>query len=236
MTKSKAHHQADHDAHSDSEASPEAEREELKQATPNPGITTTFYLMRHGECEGGQILRGHTDVSLSELGRKQMFDAIEAADISFEHIISSPLRRCCEFALRLYLKREVPLKLEEGFKEMNFGDWDGESLESLYQTCAGPIEAYWKNPWASTPPDGESMLDFEARIDRAWESILNQHRGQSLLLVTHAGVIRHLMASALGVSGVAGFYTQLSLAYAAIVKITVYTTPQGTHFPQLHWG
>lgn len=219
-----------------SEAHHESHHEGSDQPTPNPGVTTSFYLMRHGECEGGQILRGQTDVSLSESGRIQMFDAIEAADISFDHIISSPLRRCCEFALRLYLKREVPLKLEDGFKEMNFGDWDGELLESLYQTSAGPIEAYWKNPWASTPPDGETMLDFEARIDRAWESMLNQHRGESLLLVTHAGVIRHLMARALGVSGAAGFYTQLSLAYAAIVKITVYTTAQGTHFPQLHWG
>jgi len=219
-----------------SDAHQQAHHEELEQATPNPGITTTFYLMRHGECEGGQILRGHTDVSLSENGRIQMFDAIEATDIHFDHIISSPLRRCCEFALRLYLKREVPLKLEDGFKEMNFGDWDGESLESLYQTSAEPIEAYWKNPWASTPPNGETMLDFEARIDRAWTSMLNQHRGQSLLLVTHAGVIRHLMARALGVSGAAGFYTQLSLAYASIVKITVYTNPQGTHFPKLHWN
>jgi len=230
MSSSEALHQAELEHQVTLEAEPE------EQARPNPGVTTTFYLMRHGKCEGGDILRGHTDVSLSESGRKQMFDAIEAADISFDHIISSPLRRCCEFALRLYLNREVPLKLEDGFKEMNFGDWDGETLESLYQTSAGPIEAYWKNPWASTPPDGETMLDFEARIDRAWESILNQHRGKSLLLVTHAGVIRHLMANALGVSGVAGIYTQLSLAYAAIVKVTVYTTPQGKHFPQLHWG
>ncbi|WP_299792957.1 histidine phosphatase family protein [uncultured Shewanella sp.] len=232
MTCSEANNQAD----DDHKAAHLANSEEPEQISPNPGITTTFYLMRHGECEGGDILRGHTDVSLSHSGREQMFDAIEAADISFEHIISSPLRRCCEFALRLYLKRGVPLKLEDGLKEMNFGDWDGETLESLYQNCAGPIEAYWKNPWASTPPDGERMLDFEARIAKAWESMLNQHRGQSLLLITHAGVIRHLMARALGVSGVAGFYTQLSLAYGSIVKITVYTTPQGVHYPRLHWG
>jgi alpha-ribazole phosphatase len=65
---------------------------------------------------------------------------------------------------------------------------------------------------------------------------VSQYAGQTLLLVTHGGVIRHLMSKALGATGVAGFYTQLALAYASIVKITVYSSPQGEHFTKLHWG
>lgn len=201
--------------------------------------TTVFYLLRHGECEGGDILRGHTDVAVSQAGRASMTAAIERLverhDVEFDQLFSSPLRRCSEFALNLYLKNGVPLKLEDGLKEVNFGDWDGETLESLYQNSAQMIESYWKNPWAVTPPNGESMLEFEFRIDALWQSILQQYSGQTLLLITHAGVMRHLMANALGVSGVAGFYTQLSLAYASVVKISVFTSPQG-HFTKLHWG
>ena len=204
--------------------------------------------MRHGECEGGQILRGQTDVALSALGKTQMKHAIEQLGLSsefsqefedetgLEQVICSPLRRCSEFALSLYLEKGIPLKMEEGLKEVDFGDWDGETLESLYQTNADLIERYWKNPWAFTPPNGETMQAFEARVNQSWDSILSQYAGQTLLLVTHGGVIRHLMSRALGATGVAGFYTQLALAYASIVKITVYSSPQGEHFTKLHWG
>ncbi|MBL4815819.1 MAG: histidine phosphatase family protein [Shewanella sp.] len=201
--------------------------------------TTVFYLLRHGECEGGEILRGHTDVVVSQTGRASMAAALERLverhDVEFDHLFSSPLRRCSDFALNLSLKNGVPLKLEEDLKEVNFGDWDGETIESLYQNSAQMIESYWKDPWAVTPPNGESMLEFESRVDALWQTILQQYNGQTLLLITHAGVMRHLMANALGVSGVAGFYTQLSLAYASVVKISVFTSPQG-HFTKLHWG
>ncbi len=203
------------------------------------GTTTVLYLLRHGECEGGKILRGHTDVAVSQAGRAQMQLSIEQLtdkhNLEFQQIFSSPLRRCSEFALNLYLQNGVPLKLEEGFKEINFGDWDGETLESLYQTNAAQIEQYWKNPWAITPPNGETMHEFESRVDTSWQSILSEYQGQTVLIVTHGGVMRHLMARTLGVSGVAGFYTQLALDYASVVKITVYTSAEGCHFPQLHW-
>ncbi len=204
-----------------------------------PERTTVFYLLRHGECEGGEILRGHTDVVVSQTGRASMTCAIERLveghHVEFDHMFSSPLRRCSEFALNLNLKNGVPLTLEAGLKEVNFGDWDGETIESLYQHSAQMIESYWKDPWAVTPPNGESMLEFESRVDALWQTILHQYNGQTLLLITHAGVMRHLMANALGASGVAGFYTQLSLAYASVVKISVFTSPQG-HFTKLHWG
>ena len=34
--------------------------------------TTRVILLRHGECEGGDILRGQVDVCLSEQGKLQM--------------------------------------------------------------------------------------------------------------------------------------------------------------------
>ena len=202
----------------------------------NNGITTTFYLMLNGECGGGEILRGQTDVALSQLGVAQMKTAMSGLDVEFDQLICSPLRRCSEFALKLYLEQGIPLKMEEGFKEIDFGDWDGETLESLYEEHSGLLDMYWKNPWAFTPPNGEAMQAFETRVNQSWLSILSQYSGQSLLVLTHAGVIRHLMSSALGVTGAAGFYTHLALAYASVVKMTVYTDPQGVHCSKLHWS
>ncbi|WP_065187747.1 histidine phosphatase family protein [Shewanella woodyi] len=200
------------------------------------GKTTSLYLMRHGECEGGDILRGQTDVALSQLGKEQMQQALAGLDIEFEQVICSPLRRCSEFALSLYLEKGIPLKMEDGLKEIDFGDWDGETLETLFQQSSSVLDMYWKNPWAFTPPNGEAMQEFEARVNQGWERIISQYSGQTLLLVTHGGVIRHLMSKALGATGVAGFYTQLALDYACVVKITVYSSAQGELFTKLHWG
>ncbi|NRD73006.1 histidine phosphatase family protein [Shewanella sp. VB17] len=200
------------------------------------GVTTTFYLMLNGECVGGEILRGQTDTALSQLGIEQMKKAMTGIDIQFNQLICSPLRRCSEFALKLYLEQGIPLKMEEGFKEIDFGDWDGETLESLYEEHSGVLDMYRKNPWAFTPPNGETMQAFEARVNQSWEHILSQYSGQSLLVLTHAGVIRHLISSALGVTGAVGFYTHLALASASVVKITVCTDAQGVHFSTLHWG
>ena len=42
--------------------------------------TTTIDLLRHGQCEGGEIFRGSTDVALSEAGWQQMRHATQEED------------------------------------------------------------------------------------------------------------------------------------------------------------
>ncbi|QYJ78184.1 histidine phosphatase family protein [Shewanella acanthi] len=215
-------------------------------------------LLRHGECEGGAILRGRTDVSLTKNGWQQMAAAVakhsEFAIDTCHAIYSSPLRRCADFAKQFKDK----LSLVDGLKEADFGDWDGQSFDALYQECGDMLDAYWQNPWAIAPPNGESMAQFEARVDAAIDSILDnvfensfmaltqskqanesqlaaQMQSEHIWVITHGGVIRHLMARALGAVRVAGFYRQLSLPYGALVTIEVLQEANGTRYWQLEW-
>nr|WP_041416564.1 histidine phosphatase family protein [Shewanella halifaxensis] len=198
--------------------------------------TTKVILLRHGECEGGNILRGQVDVALTGQGEQQMRKAFSALSlVSFqseaepelaapqapEVVLSSPLIRCATMAGRFALLNQLPYSVEAGFRELNFGDWDGQTFDTLYQNYAHELDNYWANPWLLPPPNGESMQAFESRIDTAWQTMLKQHQGKRVLLVTHGGVIRHLMAKALGVNQAAGFYTSLKLSYAATVEIDV---------------
>ena len=207
--------------------------------TETPTYSTEIFILRHGECEGGNILRGHTDVALSDLGYEQMSNTINNAvalhGLHFNAVYSSSLQRCSLFSQAISKKDDIPLKESDALKEINFGNWDGQQISELYLHSKSEIEGYWADPWSITPPNGESMFDFENRINDFWSQILKQHAGQKLLLVTHAGVIRHLMAKALGISKAVGFYTQLSLPYAALVKITVFHSPEG-NFTKLHWS
>ncbi len=57
-------------------------------------------LIRHGEPQGGMRYRGQLDDPLSELGWQQMRNA--TANVQpWEHIVSSTLSRCADFAKEL---------------------------------------------------------------------------------------------------------------------------------------
>jgi len=169
-------------------------------------------------------------------------------------IYSSTSRRCAEFAKVMalephsslsessHLAASTPSPLEvnllEDLQEMDFGDWDGCLLDELYQRDGERMAAYWQNPWEVTPPNGETMASFEARIDGAIAQILDKAFAQlamddeqahgefnasapaaNIWVVTHGGVIRHLMSRALGAVKVVGFYSQLALPVAAVVRL-----------------
>ncbi|MCE9685462.1 histidine phosphatase family protein [Shewanella sp. AS16] len=206
-----------------------------------------IFLLRHGECEGGAILRGRTDVALTAQGRAQMRAALAQVQAQIQvpapghetlawgaaHLYSSPLRRCADFAAELAADGWRPKELP-GLRELDFGDWDGQSWERLYLSQAGALDAYWQDPWAAAPPGGESMAAFEARVDAAFASVLAALRRASsaaaespagpetALLLTHGGVMRHLLARVLGVAPSAGFYHSLALPYAALVRLEVF--------------
>ena len=94
--------------------------------------TTLFDLIRHGEPAGGHMYRGHKDDPLSDLGWQQMRDAIQAGD-QWDHILTSPLLRCREFAAELSKQQHIPLTVAHDFKEISFGDWEGKTREQVAQ-------------------------------------------------------------------------------------------------------
>ncbi|WP_299803983.1 histidine phosphatase family protein [uncultured Shewanella sp.] len=200
--------------------------------------TTRVILLRHGECEGGNILRGQIDVALTEQGQQQMqsvLGGLQSPGFAPDAVLSSPLIRCANVAEEFALTQGAAYSTNAGFKELNFGDWDGQTFDALYQSHAEELDAYWANPWAVAPPNGESMQAFELRIDKAWLTMLEEYKGRCVLLVTHGGVMRHLMAKALGITHAAGFYTSLKLPYAAKAEIDV-LHDSDKQYMTLNWG
>ncbi|QSX40071.1 histidine phosphatase family protein [Shewanella cyperi] len=178
----------------------------------------TLYLLRHGECEGGAILRGHSDVALTAKGWQQMRTA--AAKVpEVAEVISSPLRRCREFAKTHAAERSRTLTLDCAWRELGFGAWDGQPLAELWQQQA--MGDWWQDPWTHTPPGGEPLKAFEARLDGALGTLLARRPGTALI-VCHGGVITHLLRRALGLGPEASFYRRLLLPPAALVQLDFY--------------
>ncbi|MCP4933273.1 MAG: alpha-ribazole phosphatase [bacterium] len=149
-------------------------------------------LLRHGEIKGGKRFRGSTDDPLTANGFDQMRSATKYP-FTCDLVISSPLIRCASFASELSHKTSVPLLIEPRLKEMHFGDWEGRTSNQVYDDTPKALEQFWSDPQKYPPPKGERLQDFCARVLKAFARLIEHHRDQHLLLVTHGGVIRILL-------------------------------------------
>lgn len=154
-------------------------------------------LLRHGETELGGGLRGSLDDALTEAGWAQLRGSVVDAG-PWDRVISSPLQRCARFAEELAGQHGLPLRLEPDLQELHFGAWEGRSSADLMDSDAEALGRFWTDPYAFTPPEGEPLLAFETRVLSAVQRLYERHAGERLLLITHGGVMRLLLARARG--------------------------------------
>ncbi|WP_345859712.1 histidine phosphatase family protein [Shewanella algae] len=232
-----------------------------------------IYLLRHGECEGGEIIRGRSDVALSDEGKAQMWRSWRAISSALEQLpsqperltlLSSPALRCQAFAAELKADMPdyfpAPLQQHDWLWELDFGDWDGMKVASVYQQHSEAAEAFWRDPVANTPPGGESLPAFRSRVLDGWQTMVQRWLAREVscsegsgssasadaaLILTHSGVIRLLLAEILlpGQIPPAAVFNALELPYAAWVRITLYASRDASGesgqewqcFSKLHW-
>lgn len=196
--------------------------------------TTKIALIRHGEPKQLGLLLGRTDLELSPVGEQQLTAKLD--NLLFDRIISSPLKRCAVIANLIASKRNVKLEVDEQIQEMNFGDWDGLSYDSLWQQTPS-IGDFWQNPDKVTPPNGETLIGFNNRVNHWWNTLIRQQQG-NVVVVTHAGVIKQILNNLLMANdsnshvdnNIVGAY---KVNYAGIVNIEVTLDEDGYPWPVL---
>lgn len=154
-------------------------------------------LLRHGEPVGGRRYRGQRDDPLSEIGWRQMWQAVGNAP-PWQHIITSPLQRCRAFAQQFSDRHNIALSEEARFMEVGFGAWEGHTAEELRHQDPEQWQRFFADPVTQRPTGAEPLADFAARVISAWNEAVQQHDDRHLLVVCHAGVIRAVMAHVLG--------------------------------------
>lgn len=158
-------------------------------------------LVRHGETDGESSIRYHgcTDVGLSELGLEQMAEAArQLARERFDLVVASPLRRSWRGAW--IVGRGAPVRLECDFREVNFGRWEGLTIEEIRARDPLLCQDWISGADGFAYPGGESREELQARVVRG-VTRLTDVPARSALLVLHKGVIRvivqHLTGKAL---------------------------------------
>jgi len=161
-------------------------------------MTLRLDLLRHGETELGGGLRGSLDDALTTKGWAQMRAAVVVAQGPWDRLVSSPLQRCARFAEALGAQLNLPVTLEKDVQELHFGAWEGQSAAALMETDAEGLGLFWADPYSFTPPEGEPVSDFSSRVLGAVARLHQAYAGERVLLISHGGVMRLLLAQARG--------------------------------------
>jgi len=178
-------------------------------------LEQTIDLLRHGEPVGGRRYRGQTDDPLSERGWDQMWRALEGTR-PWRAIVTSPLARCADFAEALGEELDLAPVQEERFVEVGYGEWAGLSPDELRQRDPAGFAAFRADPWHNRPEGAEPMEAFTERVLAAFREHA-QDQPPPLLIVGHAGVIRTVMADALGMP-LPNLY-RLQVPYAGRIRL-----------------
>lgn len=174
-------------------------------------------LLRHGETALAGSLRGSLDDELTAAGWQQMREACADAG-PWQRIVSSPLRRCAAYAYELGERLGLPVSLEPGLVELHFGAWEGQYPADLMREHADTLASFWRDPYGCTPPGGEPVADFEQRVLASIASVSSRYAGEHLLLITHGGVMRLLLARAQGLPREQLLQVQVALAERVLLR------------------
>ena len=154
-------------------------------------MTTTFFLVRHAAHDQvGSVLCGRmTGVTLGSVGREQARRlAVRLENESVASIQSSALERARQTAEPIAARVAQRVELNEGLMEIDFGAWSGRRFDDLERD---PGWASWNKARAvSRPPDGETMLEAQARIVGAMERLGRAYPDRAVVLVSHGDLIK----------------------------------------------
>ncbi len=181
---------------------------------------TIIDFIRHGEPEGGRAFRGHRiDDPLSNKGWQQMRDAVDE-HCPWSHIISSPLQRCSAFANELATKHTLSVTIDDRFKEVGFGEWEGQTPEQLQHNRADEYNAFYADPVKNRPAGAEELDKFILRVVTAYNDVKKCYAGKHILIITHAGVIRAMISHVLDTSPLGLYRIKVNNAGIARIRIS----------------
>ncbi|WP_214660488.1 histidine phosphatase family protein [sulfur-oxidizing endosymbiont of Gigantopelta aegis] len=163
---------------------------------------STIIVLRHGEPDGSnyadkKIFRGITDDVLTKKGWQQMANAIATIENTIDVILTSPLKRCAEFALSVATQHNITMHHIDAFQEIDFGQWEGRSVQDVECEASDNLKRFWQNPLHYTPPDGEPVADFQQRVVARWQESIKSYQDKTVLLIAHGGVQKIILAEVL---------------------------------------
>lgn len=178
----------------------------------------TIVLVRHAETVLAGRFCGQSDPDLNCAGEQQLACIAPAvASLGIQRILSSDLRRARRTAEAIARQTGIPIELHPALREIDFGLWEGLNWSQI--EARNPREAQtWVDEFPMrTAPAGEPYREFTERIDNAFAPLLQSDADDVTAVVTHRGVMRHVLIRHFGYSEQKAFGQ--TEAYGAVIRL-----------------
>ncbi len=176
---------------------------------------TTFLLIRHGLTDAvGKLMTSHEPgVHLNATGRDQAAALPERLNnVPLAAIYASPLERARETAQPVADARGLSIQLDPRFIEVDFGEWTNRRFADL------ATDPHWQlynmHRGVTRPPDGEALVDVQARTAQALFELQVRHPNEVVAIFSHGDTLRAVLLHFLGMP--IDFVQRLELAPARI--------------------
>jgi probable phosphomutase (TIGR03848 family) len=161
----------------------------------------TIILVRHGEndwVKKKRLAGWIAGVHLNENGRRQAADAAQRlSHLPIKAVYSSPVERCVETAEQIAQSLNLPITQLEAVGEVRYGTWEGKKIKKLAKKKAWHTVQHY--PSRHQFPQGETLREVQFRAVQALEQLSHQHNQETIVVVSHADLIKLILAHYLGV-------------------------------------
>lgn len=154
---------------------------------------TELVLIRHGVTAWNRERRfqGQIDIALDDEGLAQAaLTGRRLAGWEIDAVYASDLARARQTAAPIAAARGVETRVDPRLRERHYGSFEGRTHDELER-----VEADAWRRWRAREPDfalpggGESLRAFHARVAAALHDLVRAHPGQTVVAVTHGGVL-----------------------------------------------
>ena len=156
---------------------------------------TRLIIVRHGQSVSNLQKRftGQNETDLTDLGRLQAENTARFLDhYRIDRIYASDLSRAMETARPTAARQGLEVIPEKGFREINAGLWEGMEYQAIRETYTEDYRVWLTDLGRSHPTGGESVVQLAERIYAAVERVIDENRGKTVAIFTHATPLRML--------------------------------------------
>lgn len=158
-------------------------------------------LVRHGEndwVKKNRLAGWIPGIHLNQSGREQAEQAANRlADLPIKAVYSSPVLRCTETAQYVAKPHQLEVIELEELGEVKYGKWEGKKIKKLARKRRWHAVQFFPSRFRF--PQGEALRETQFRAVQVIEELSAAHQTEAVVVVSHADLIKLVLAHYLGV-------------------------------------
>lgn len=163
---------------------------------------TKIFLIRHGQSEWNSLnkVQGQQNTILTDLGKKQALCLGDRLiDANIDIIYTSDLIRAYNTAEIISKRINKPLVANESIREINFGLWEGLTIQELQTKYKNEYFTWLKEPDKLNIEGLENLMTLQKRAMKYVNEILLENNGKNIAIVSHGAILKTIILGLLGI-------------------------------------